>query len=140
MSWGPHRAECRIGFALVESIDSIESRARREQRRFERSWTRSGVGVETTTAALTELLDGVDVRSVVHTLEFGAGGGPGYERSECLSEVGRVDSGDDRIEPSGPLGVVATGDVIQVARMGGKQHRHDRRGYPSRPKPYAPHA
>ena len=137
MSGRPHRAERGVGFAAVESIDGIESRTGGEQRGLERSRTRSGVGVETTAAALTELLDAVDVGRVVHTLEFGAGGSPGCERNERLSEVGRFDPGDDRIEPSGPLGMMAPGDVIEVARMGGKQHRHDRRGYPPRSTAYA---
>jgi hypothetical protein len=36
--------------------------------------------------------------------------------------------------------VPATGDVVEVARMGGEQHRHGGRGYPARSDTRTPFA
>jgi hypothetical protein len=137
MSRRSDRAEGTVGFASVEAIDRIEARACREQCSLERLRTRARVGVEATAPVSAEPLHTVDVRRVVYPAELVAGGGPRRERDERLTQVGRLDSSKDCIETSRALRMPATSDVIEVTRMGRKQHRHDRRGYPSVPNTYA---
>ena len=125
----PHRAEGGVTGASVERLDGSEAGAGSEHRRVPRLGHRAGVGVDVTTAGRAELLQLVEMGGPVDQGNLVDGRSPRFEGDERVGHAGSARPGEDGVEARRSFGMVATGDVLEVARVGDEQDRHRHRGY-----------
>ena len=61
----------------------------------------------------------------MHALDRCDRGRLGQQWYQRLRYTGEPASGDDGSESGGTLGVIVSGDVLEIRRMGGEQHGHE---------------
>ena len=119
-----HGAERGVALALAQRLDRGQPGAGGEVGGRRRVRAQPGVGVDPPAAAGGHRLQPVEVPLGVHTSQVVALGGHRFERDDGVGEPGPLDAGDHRLQPRRPLGVARSGEVLEVGRVGGEQHRH----------------
>lgn len=122
--WRADGAERCVTGTRVERLDSGEAGSGGEHGGVPRLGHGASVSVDVTTAVGAEPFELVEVLARMDLGKLVDRGSSRFEGDERVGHTGAARAGEDSFEARRPFGMVTTGEMVEVARMGDEQDRH----------------